>query len=247
MNLANLYQQLRNENLEKVLSESPQSILIYRLSLNMGQRDFAKKLGKSQATISEIERGLHKQLDSEIAKRWASILQDIEILQLSELQGQHRNIAKRGLFKGEYAKKMARKGAVKAAIRSNQLRTPTAQEKHIAELLEENKIPFDSQSAIKAGNQHFVADFLIPTKNNSKLLIEVKALKTIYSKRLHVIDLAYRSIKIKDKFPNYKTMAIIETNKLIPSQKKILTEDYDFVLINPTDRKIIGSIRRSFL
>ena len=213
----------------------------------MGQRDFAKILGKSQATISEIERGLHKKLDSETAKRWAKLLRDTKILPLSELRGQHGNIAKRGLFKGEYAKKMARKGAVRAAIRSNQSRTPTDQEKHMAELFEKNGIPFDSQSALKAGNHHFVVDFVIQTKGSSKLLIEVKALKTTYSKRLHMIDLAYRSMKIKQRYPNYKTMAIIETNHLIPSQKKILTEDYDIVLINPTDRKIIGSIRHSFL
>ncbi|MCD4740778.1 hypothetical protein K8R43_06400 [archaeon] len=206
--------------------------------MKLSQRAFAKMTGASQALISQLELGNYK-LKPKQAKFFARKIRKVKLVSKIELKKRETQIAKRGRFHGEYARRMGLKSGSKAAVKSIQSKTPTKQEKYLKELFLKHLLAFESQVEIKTQNQTFVIDFVINSATKPKTFIEVKTLNTRYAKRLSVIELAYKSIKLKQAYPKSHTLAIIQTNKLLPSELKILKNDFDHVLLNPTDREVI--------
>ena len=225
-----------------VIAQHPEVIALYRLSLGKSQRDFARFLNMSQAKVSELERGIGR-VNKEKAEEWAKLLSSVRLLSVLELENNRSQIHKRGRFFGEYAKKMALKSAENAAIISATKKKPTPQEQRLKLLFENAGIEHQPQVVFPAQNQKFVVDFVFPTIDNPKVIVEAKELNTSYRKRLSVIDLAYRAIKMKQANPKIKMIAIIDTNGLLRSSRKRLSLDYDYVLINPSDNLVVQTLR----
>ncbi len=57
-----------------------------------------------------------------------------------------------------------------------------------------------------------MVDFVLPSEKQPKVVIEMKDLRSEYRKKLAAIDLAYRAIKIKERYPKVKLVAVIDGN-----------------------------------
>lgn len=147
-----------------------------------------------------------------------------------------KEIAVRGRFFGEYAKKIAERGARKGAIRSAQSKKPTAQEQQIADFLQSSGVSFEKQAALEVNGVFYVVDFAIPSAKNPRIVVEAKNLKTKYRKKASICELAYKSIKLKQKYFGVKTVAVLNGH-LTNTEKLILSQEFDELLYNsPLDK-----------
>jgi transcriptional regulator with XRE-family HTH domain len=113
----------------EVLKNDPRRLLIFRLLLNMDQRSLASLLDKSQGTIWSIENGYIKNISSADAVKILNATRKIKnIPNETILLNRVSEIAKRGRFHDEYAKKMSKRASKDKSIRSAVLSMPTKQE-----------------------------------------------------------------------------------------------------------------------
>lgn len=225
----------------EILTERPERLLIFRLLIGVDQRTLAKLLDKSQGTIWAIESGIRNTIDIAAAIKIINILKKTKQIPSKEiLLKRFSEIAHRGRFHGEYAKRMGHKASTKRAIKSAILRKPTEQENAFIKILTEHKIQFQFHGVISASRK-FVVDFVFPSERNPKVVLEMKDLKSNYRKRLMAVELAYRAIKIRDKYPQIKLIAVID-GSLQKDAFKIIKSEYDKVLLNSPFKNILKVI-----
>ena len=247
--MKNLYQWTKNSTNDfreippEIILRKPGTLRIFRILLNKGQIPFAKMLGVSQSTLSALERGLDNVLREEELRRIGLIIskQKYEVLSLEAFSDRINKISIQGRFSGEYARRMAEKSAPKAAVKSAQAKKPTAQEQQMADCFKENGIRFEKQSAIDVGGITFVVDFAIPDATNPRIIIEAKDLRTRYRKKASICELAYKSIKIKQKYACIKTIAVVNGN-LTRTEQAILVKEFDKLLYNSSLERLISQI-----
>jgi DNA-binding XRE family transcriptional regulator len=246
--MLNLYQwaEKTTSNFKKISPEiilkEPKVLKIFRVLSGNGQTTFAKTLGISQSAVSALERGAIKALSKKELKRVGLVLskQKFEVLSEEEFIKRSKKIAIRGRFYSEYAKAIAEKNARKAAIRSAQSKKPTVQEQQIADFLQGNGICFEKQASLEVNNVFYVVDFVIPNAKNPRMIIEAKNLETKYRKKASICELAYRSIKLKQKYSGVKTVAVINGN-LTKTEELILSQEFDTLLYNSPLNKLLFS------
>lgn len=222
-----------------IISKRPHTLLTFRLILNMSQWQFAKLINKSQGTVYMIENNMRKSVDEKVIQRVLSKIKRIrQVPEKKILIERYSKIANRGTFRDSiYAKRMSLMASKERSIKGAILNAPTKQEKAFIDMLQDKNIPYKFHAVIVASRK-FVVDFLFPSDENPRLVIEMKQLNLNYRKRLQAIELAYRAIKIHQKYPNIKLIAILEGN--IPEEViNILKEDYDHVFVNVPFKNII--------
>ena len=148
-------------------------------------------------------------------------------------------IANRGKFYGKYAKKMSLKSP-NNAIASAILRQPTVQESSLIKKLNQKGIQFKFHGLIETPRK-FVVDFVLPSEQNPKIVLELKDFKTNYNKRSTAVELAYRAIKIHQKYPQIKMIAVLDGN-IQQDALRIIREEYNKVLLNPAFQEIENAI-----
>ncbi len=202
-----------------------------RITLGLTQREFANKLGVSQGTINSLEnekiRKLNKMLESKLKK----IVSKIQLINESEVEIEKKKLKTKGRFYGDRAIEMAKIGGKKGVINSIKNREPTKQEKEISHTLKLNNIEFELNSPVIAKNRRFIVDFLIPSKENPKIFLEVKDWKGKWGKHLQCAELAWRIIKLKQSYPNSKFYVWI-SGSLIDSEKEIIEEEASICFVN---------------
>ena len=218
------------QHIEKInFIDQPKKLKVVRLLLNLSQRDFANFLKINQSRVSLFELGKIKPTNKE-AKEYLKILlkANIQPIDIEQFKSLEKKIKERGKFNGEYAKKMAQKSIGKASIISAQRKKPTQQENEIMDFLSKKGIKFERNPLIDLGVLKFVCDFAIPNAKKPEFLIEAKRLQTVYRKKQIICELGYKSIKIKQKFPQIKTIVIIDAN-LTNTERYILKQEFDYV------------------
>ena len=90
-----------------ILVRYPKAIKLFRLMLEKDQRSFAKLIGRNQQWVSAIERGFIHNISETEAERLAILLGKINLRKFasSEILRNEKQIANRGKFCGEYARK----------------------------------------------------------------------------------------------------------------------------------------------
>ncbi len=228
----------------EVLENYPRRLLIFRLALNMDQRKLARKLGVSQGTIWAIESGYKKQIKTKTALKILNLMaaNNIRIPDYQTLLNRYSNIAERGKFHGEYARRMANKAvSLGSGIKSAILKKPTAQEAILLKELTKQGIAFQFHGVIVTPRK-FVVDFVFPSDKSPKVVIEMKDLKSNYRKRMQAIDLAYRALKMHQSHPNLKLIAVVD-GTLQDDALGILKDEYDKVLQNPSSREVVKVVK----
>ena len=228
------------------LAKDPTVLRQVRVALGFSQTKFAKYLGTKQSTLSALERGVIKTLSSDVAETYAKKLNKrrINLPSKTELRGRLLEIAQRGRFSGEYARKMALKAHSQNSIRSAKAQKLTPQETKIAEILNQNEVSYEIHPVIDAGGVSFVADFGIE-KKGQKILIEAKDLKTKYRNKALICELAYRATRIKRFNYNTKMIAVIKGN-LMQSERKILSDEFDAVFTENEVGKFVKFVNGLF-
>ncbi len=228
----------------KVLEAYPKRLLIFRLALNMDQRKLAEELGVSQSTIWSMEKGRRKQINTKTALKILDLISvnRTVIPDYQTLLNRHSNIAERGKFHGEYARRMANRavsagGSIKSAV----LKRPTSQEATLLEELNKQRMAFQFHGVIEASRK-FVVDFVFPSDKYPKVVIEMKDLKLDYRKRTQAIDLAYRALKMRQSHPYLKLVAVVD-GTLQNDALEILKDEYDKVLQNPSSREVVKVVK----
>lgn len=208
----------------------------------MDQRSLASLLDKSQGTIWSIENGYIKNISSADAVKILNATRKIKnIPNETILLNRVSEIAKRGRFHDEYAKKMSKRASKDKSIRSAVLSMPTKQENVLIKALNKQKINFQFHGVIKASRK-FVVDFVFPSERDPKLVLEIKDLQSNYRKRLLAIDLAYRAIKIRQNYPNIKLIALVDGN-LQNDALQIIKPEYDKVIQNASSEEVLDIIK----
>lgn len=228
----------------KVLEAYPKRLLIFRLALNMDQRKLAEKLWVSQGTIWAMENGYRKQIATRMVLKIFGLMSvnKIVIPDYQTLLNRYSNIAEKGKFRGEYAKKMANRAvSASSSIKSAVFTKPTTQEATLLKELNREKIAFQFHGVIKA-SRTFVVDFVFPSDKYPKIVLEMKDLKLDYRKRMQAIDLAYRALKMRQSYKHLKLVAVVD-GTLQNDALEILKGEYDKVLQNPSSREVVKAVK----
>ena len=208
----------------------------------MSQHQLAKLVSCSQGTIWALEAGYRKKVPIDIAKKLIELDNFPQLLGDMELKSLSAKIGSRGRFTFANASEFASKGGFKGAITTAAKRKPTFQEQYIMEALKKENLPFATQVLIMGKSRRFIVDFAIPSENSTKIIIEAKSLPNKFGKDLQMISLAWRIIKIREKFPN--VFILVWLNGKIPkSVLQIVKDEADYVAYNEPVEKTIEIIR----
>ncbi len=200
-----------------------EDILRIRLTLGLTQREIAKTLRVSQGAIDSLEK--HRlRLSSKLESKFKELVKDVKLINKNLIIQKKEEFKNRGRFYGERAKSMAKKGGRKGAITIITQRKPTKQERMSIDLLNSNHIKFDFNAPVFVENRTFIVDFAIPSKDNPEKIIEVKELKGKYRKYLTCVELAWRIIKLKDKYLNSRFYVWV-SGDLIDSEISIVSSE----------------------
>ena len=230
-----------NDFTPNVILENPKRIVIFRLISNMDQRSFGDVLGISQGTIYAIENGLRKTVKMKVIKGVFESIKDMKIPGKEKLLKRYNEIYIRGKFHGEYARKMSLLANKNRSIKGAVLKPPTNQENEFIKRLQETNVNFKFHGIVKTSRE-FVVDFIFPSEIDPKLILEVKDLNNNFRKRQSAIQLAYESLKIKQKYPEIRLLAAIN-GKWEFDAINIIKEEYDYVLLNKPVDEVIKLVR----
>ncbi|HIH30675.1 TPA: helix-turn-helix transcriptional regulator [Candidatus Micrarchaeota archaeon] len=228
-----------------VFVKYPKAIKIFRLMSGCDQRSFAALIGKNQQWVSAIERGfIHGISKSEAEKIALSIRKmNLQKVELNEIMRLEIEIANKGRFKGEYARKMALKAVGRNSVRSAESQKPTPQEKKIATVLRKQGIDFQMHKPIYVGKITFVCDFVL---GGLPTVIEAKHLTTKYRTKALIAELAYKALRIKRFYPKAKLFAVINRDATMAnSERLILKEEFDSLFFEDELEKLAGEISKS--
>ncbi len=230
-----------NDLIPDVILENPKRLVIFRLIKNMDQRSFGNMLGISQGTIYAIENDLRKTVKMKVIEGIFESLRGVKIPDKKTLLNRYDEISLRGKFHGEYARKMSLLANKNRSIKGAVLKPPTDQEGEFIRRLQETNMDFKFHGIVKTSRE-FVVDFIFPSEINPRLILEVKDLKHNFRKRQSAIQLAYESLKIRQKYPEIKLLAAIN-GKWENDAINIIKEEYDYVLLNKPVEEVIELIR----
>ncbi|MBI4015706.1 MAG: helix-turn-helix domain-containing protein [Candidatus Aenigmarchaeota archaeon] len=227
----------------EIIYTKPQRLLILRLILNMSQWQLAKFIGKSQGTVYNIEKGFRKSVDEKVINK---VFEEIKCMQRIPsreiLIRRYYEISERGTFRDtERARKMSLKASKERSLKGAIIKGPTEQEKRYIEIFQKLGISHKFHALVRT-NRNFVVDFALPSENIPKIIIEVKQMNFNYRKRLQAVELAYRAMKIRQKYPYVRLIAILEGN-IQKDAIDIVKEEYNDVLVNQSVYKLINIIK----
>jgi transcriptional regulator with XRE-family HTH domain len=225
-----------------VFVKYPKAIKIFRLMAGKDQISFAKLIGKNQQWVSAIERGFIQGISKTEAEKIATLIGKLNLpkVGLNEIAQLETEIASRGKFQGEYARKMALKVAGKNSVRSAQSQKPTEQEEKIASVLREKNVDFQIHKPINVGKITFVCDFVI---GKMPIVIEAKHLTTKYRTKALIAELAYKALRIKRFYPKARLFAVINRDATMAnSERLILKEEFDSLFFEDELEKLAGEI-----
>jgi len=223
----------------KLLSEIPQSLLIFRIIFREDHRIFAKKIEVCPRGIRRYESGRSK-----IKPRTAKNIMKIISKMFKENPKVNLNYEKvlenkrilTNFFGNRNLESMIEHGLKRlAGLKTNDF------EKEVAKLLKKHSIPFEQAGVVSGLKRRYNIDFVIPNSKNPKLVIEAfrhtmggKSKNT--KSKVRSIDHRFQSIKLQN--PKTKTLMIMKlTGKaiLLDFVKKSLhleTLNTDTMLIN---------------
>jgi DNA-binding XRE family transcriptional regulator len=228
-----------------VFVKYPKAIKVFRLMAGKDQISFAKLIGKNQQWVSAIERGFILGISKSEAERIALCISRIELRRvgLNEIAQLETEIASRGKFQGEYARKMALKVAGRNSVRSAESQKPTVQEEKIAAVFRKNGIGFQMHKPINVGKITFVCDFVL---GKMPIVIEAKHLTTKYRTKALIAELAYKALRVKRFYPKAKLFAVINRDATMAnSERLILKEEFDSLFFDDELEKLAGEISTS--
>lgn len=238
-----------------LLQQDPRRILVFRLLLGLRQEE-AKKI--FSPSICDYEYGRYKKMKpgkaSKVMEKIAQEFVAKNVRPSSNLLRQNfkrfNGLREEILKKGMNALSSQMKAEVKIKIRKSIIRSiesgkydiqkalatraarerETEQEQTIRYTLEKTKMKF--QQHVYIGNVN--VDFAIPNAENPTAAIMATVIGTRkYSFKCLLIErLALRMFRLKKRLPKLKTVAVIETEYLTPSQRKLLEECCDTILLN---------------
>ena len=216
----------------KRIIENPSLIKRIRVENRLSQRDLANSLNCSQGTIWALEAGYRNKVPVKIAERLVLLIKSVSRLPSNEkVSILSAQIAKRGRFTHENAKDFASKGGYKGAIIAAVRRKPTSQEQQIEEFLKNTKVAFTRQALVLGNTRRFVVDFALPSEESPKIIIEAKSLPNNFRKELQMISLAWRIIKMKQKYPGLLAVVWLE-GEIPKSALQIVKDEADYVALN---------------
>lgn len=230
-----------------VFGKYPAALKLFRLMAGCDQRAFAKLIGRNQQWVSAIERGFIRNISAAEAGRLAKTIGGLKLRKAAkgEIGRLEAEIASRGKFSGEYARRMALKAAGRNSIRSAQMQKPTPQEEAIRAALQANGISFQMHAPVKVGKITFVCDFVAGKR---PVIIEAKCLTTKYRTKALVAELAYKALRIRRFYPNARLAAVLNRDAtMAASEKTILKEEFDSLFFDDELEKLAGEIAKSEL
>ena len=221
-------------NVEKLkrIVENPSLVKKIRVENGLSQRGLANALNCSQGTIWALEAGYRKQVSVSFAEKLMELVKSVSRLpEEAKVNVLSAQIAKRGRFTHENAKEFASKGGFKGAIIAAVRRKQTFQEQQIENALKKVNLAFKRQALVLGDTRRFVVDFALPSEESPKIIIEAKSLPNKFRKDLQTISLAWRIIKMKQKYPELLVVVWLE-GEIPKSALQIVKDEADYVALN---------------
>ncbi|MBS3149442.1 helix-turn-helix transcriptional regulator [Candidatus Woesearchaeota archaeon] len=233
----------------RLIARNPQLISIFRILLDLTQRDLERNLSLKGRVISNYESSVYKTIT----------LGNAEILtRFFEEAFQKQNLT--NVMVEQAIEKFI---SVKESMYVHQnsfsrlLKSWTNQEKIIFRLLKTIKkedLTIEPHSNIKTEKGTINVDFLVSYKKEPKVIIEstefhhIKSKKFGYNFKRKVGEIDYRFTKIKKKFPSIKTFMIIKVDRNPILERRIQnfisneTISINKTFINPSKASLTSSI-----
>lgn len=208
----------------KILVENSQRIVIFRLSLGLSNKMFAKICKRSNACIYNLEKKA-RWINFSTAAYYANVLTNLDLKNLDKFEIIKRNYdrffgrALTGvkLLPAIERKKFAIKGSLKALKTRNKNKEDyykasraglksqalTTQEKDLTKILEKNEIDFKTHWFIGKEN----VDIFIDKEN--PIVISCSQVKNNKNITKHARRLMYQAYRIKHNNPNVKYIAVL--------------------------------------
>ncbi len=231
----------------KRIVEDPTLVERIRVANGLSQHQLAKLAECSQGTVWAVEAGHRKKVPINIAKKLIELsVSMIRLPPRNEVKFLSAKIAQRGLFTKGKVKEIASRGGYKGAIITATRRELTSQEKLIKTFLESKKIAFAYQALLWGKTRRFIVDFALPSESSPKAIIEAKSLLNKFRKDLQMISLAWRIIKIKQKYPDMVAIVWLE-GEIPKSALQIVKDEADYVGVNEPIEKlseIVGKVTK---
>lgn len=236
-----LQQIILKEEFTEKLQKNPKLVMPIRLSLNLSQREFIKKVGISQATLINYEKGKSKRISEKKAEKIKKILSNHEIsydkiiknynkfqdMKKGKLMTSDRARELQKIWQKKTSKKQRSEWGSKGARITNKKIKHTEQEKLIVDLLNKNSINHKTHIDLTTDKLKINVDFVIFKEDKPHKIIEVTERKgNLYE---YSLSYCYKSLLIKEKYPYIKTI-FIGSNDISESSKRLLKNEFDHVI-----------------
>lgn len=210
------YAEKHTGNFKKIkpefLANSPKIIKVFRMLHGKGLIEFAKLLKKNFNTISQYELGGIRRIRLAEAKRMIETLAEEMPANASREQA-FENFRK--------FKELSIGGAVQGFLRAEKA-VLTADEKRIRNLLQECGIKFEAHKTLDTNIGKLNFDFLV----EDKALIECTNSKS----KQKAESLGFRALKIKQKYPQLRTIVVIPHNVTNGIKRRLA--DFDHIIFS---------------
>jgi len=194
----------------ELLSKSPEKIKVFRMLLGKGLREMGELVSRSFVTVSNYELGKIKTIPISESEKMSEII----------LKNLPSPVTEETLIRNQKFYHDRSKGGVLQALKRAETMALTRQESIVMAVLEDQRIQFEYHVTLdtKIGPLNF--DFLV--KKN--VVIDC----TTTTNKWKAESLGFRSIKVKEAHPNFKTIAIIPASVNQGFLRRLV--DFDHVL-----------------
>ena len=238
------------------LRRNPKLVLPIRLSFNLSQKDFIKKVKVSQVTLIKYEKGRSKQMSRNNAEIVSNLFpfQDLSLdykrikdnynkfneMKSGKLMTTERARELQLIWQEKTTKQQKSSWGSEGARLTNKKARHTKQERLIIDLLKENKVNYKTHLDIATKNLILNADFVVYRDNKPFLVIEVTERESnLYE---YSLSYCYKARLLREEYPEIKTI-FIGSDNLSESSKNLLKNEFDSVLTMSKSSEILHLVQ----
>ena len=221
---------------KEIISQYPKILLIIRLAAGMSQREFSRNMGITRSALAHVELGISKTMKKNNAELLAIKINKMKNPKFTEknIFDNYENLWHQAQY-GQSPDKLRNYG--RSAFKT---RKPNESEKYIAKILQKTKISYQREAMLHINGIPFFFDFIIPKSQDPKYIIECKKIASTKNHNFRVIsyrisyEVGYKFHLLKEKYPNIKTVLILESDidKIPERVIKIFDKEIDHFFYN---------------
>ena len=203
-------------DIEKVLWEDERNIFLFRVICKIRLKELAKIIKVDPKELRDWENG-KRRIKPETLERIATSLKEV----IGNVKLDEETLLKNLKEIRNNKASFHMEAQIKNGISLVEKLPPTELEKKVIDFLVSHNIPFKLHATLECNGKSFNVDFIIPSCENPKIVIEVFSSKSnSRNLRAKAIITDHRFLVLKMKNPQLKTVMIGETNPFVTQETK---------------------------